>query len=289
MLKSITNYNIFIPIDSKFPFFLLKLHEPSVYYNQRIQIHRDSWKSCNLLPSAHFIKNIGPCNDVKTENEVILLEHDVITNPFSSKIIASMPIPNEDSNVNVTEEDLKVRMDLRHITVCSIDPPGCKDIDDALHCRVLQNGNFEIGCHIADVSHYVKHGSDVDKIAARSCNTIYLVHRRTDMLPKVLTENLCSLVEGKDRFAFSVIWEVDKNTLEILEDKVVYTKSIIRSRKAFTYGMAQELKDDLTQKGELAESVRGLMKIAKKLKQDRMEKGALVLASNEVNLNFLTF
>lgn len=267
--------------------FLLKLHEANVYYNQRIQIHRDAWDVRNPLPSAHFIKNVGPCNDVVTENEVILLEHDVITNPFSNKILAQMPVPNNDSNVNVTEEDLKVRTDLRHITVCSIDPPGCKDIDDALHCRVLENGNYEIGCHIADVSHYIKHGSEVDKIAARSCNTIYLVHRRTDMLPKVLTENLCSLVSDKDRFAFSVLWEVDKDSLNILEDKTRYVKSIIRSRRAFTYGQAQELKDDLTQNNDLALSIRGLYRIAKKLKQDRMNNGALVLASNEVLLIYI--
>jgi len=89
-------------------------------------------------------------------------------------------------------------MDLRNMPVYSIVPLGCKDIDDALHPLILPNGNYELGVYIADVSHYVKADSIVDKIAAKNCNTIYLVHKRIDMLPKILTENLCSLIGKKD-------------------------------------------------------------------------------------------
>jgi exosome complex exonuclease DIS3/RRP44 len=102
-------------------------------------------------------------------------------------------------------------MDLRHIPVVSIDPVGCKDIDDALHCTVLPNGNFQVGVHIADVSYFVRADTAIDKEAAHRCTTVYLVDRRTDMLPKLLTENLCSLVSNVDHLAFSVIWEMDCN------------------------------------------------------------------------------
>lgn len=101
---------------------------------------------------------------------------------------------------------------MRHLNVCSVDPIGCKDIDDALHCIILPNGNYEIGVHIADVTHFVKPGSEIDREAARRCTTVYLVEKRTDMLPGLLTENLCSIVGNVDRLVFSVIWEIDRKT-----------------------------------------------------------------------------
>ena len=148
-------------------------------------------------------------------------------------------MPDENIEFKCPPEELKKRLDLRNKPVCSIDPPGCKDIDDALHAIILPNGNYELGVHIADVSHYVKPGSAVDKIAAKNCNTIYLVHKRTDMLPKVLTENLCSLVGKKERLAFSVLWEFDKDTLEI--KYVTYGKSVIKSMAALEYSQAQKI------------------------------------------------
>lgn len=102
--------------------------------------------------------------------------------------------------------------DLWDICVCSIDPPGCKDIDDALHCYKMKNGNYNVGVHIADVTHFVKADSELDREAAWRCTTVYLVDRWTDMLPGLLTENLCSLRDDGDRLAFSVIWEIDSKT-----------------------------------------------------------------------------
>ena len=230
--NSIRNkYQIFIPIDPKLPNFFVKLHQSEIYLNKRILIKYDKWRADQPYPFGHFLKNLGEINDVKVENEVILLENSVDVNPFSPKIINSLPAEN--SQLKVTDDDLKKRKDLRELNICSIDPPGCKDIDDALHCRVLRNRDYEIGVHIADVTHYVKAGSEIDRIAARNSNTVYMVHKRTDMLPKVLTENLCSLVGNKERFAFSVTWIVDKDTLEIKE--VDFFKSIIKSKSAMTY------------------------------------------------------
>ncbi len=175
---------------------------------------------------------------------------------------------------------MKNRRDLRNINICSIDPPGCKDIDDALHCRILSNGDYEIGVHIADVTNYVKAGSEVDRIAARNSNTVYMVHKRTDMLPKVLTENLCSLVGNKERFAFSVTWIIDKDSLEIKD--VDYFKSIIKSKAALTYQQAMERINDQNDNSDLTISIRNLMKISKHLRQKRLDDGALILASTEM-------
>ena len=120
--------------------------------------------------------------------------------------------------------------------MCSVDPPGCKDIDDALHCIILPNGNYQVGVHIADVTHFVRAGTEIDKEAARRCTTVYMVDRRTDMLPGLLTESLCSLVCHVDRCAFSVLFEIDSKTFETV--KVDHGKSIIRSRESLSYYMA---------------------------------------------------
>lgn len=275
------NIAIFIPIDSKYPDFILQLHEVEKYYNQRIVIKFDEWENNIIIPSAHFFKKLGKCLEVPVENEIILYEHNVDINPFSKKIIDSMP--KEDVEFKFPPEELKKRMDLREKPVCSIDPPGCKDIDDALHAIILPNGNYELGVHIADVSHYVKPGDPVDKIAAKNCNTIYLIHKRTDMLPKVLTENLCSLVGKKERLAFSVIWEFDKNNLEIRNVK--YGKSVIKSKGALTYEQAQNILNDKNDNSEMGKSIKILDLITRDLKRKRMEDGALILSSNSMKFN----
>ena len=275
------NIAIFIPIDSKYPNFILQLHQQEKYYNQRIVIKFDIWKENILIPSGHFFKNLGQCLVVPVENEIILYEHNVDINPFSKKIIDSMP--NEDVEFKCPPEELKKRLDLRNKPVCSIDPPGCKDIDDALHAIILPNGNYELGVHIADVSHYVKSGSVVDKIAAKNCNTIYLVHKRTDMLPKVLTENLCSLVGKKERLAFSVLWEFDKDNLEI--KNVKYGKSVIKSLAALEYGQAQKILNDPNDNSQMAMSIKIMDKITRHLKQKRLDAGALILSSNSMKFN----
>ena len=275
------NIAIFIPIDSKYPNFILQLHEVEKYYNQRIVIKFDEWNSNIIVPSCHFFKKLGQCLEVPVENEIILYEHNVDINPFSKKIIDSMP--REDIEFHCPPEELKKRMDLRKKPVCSIDPPGCKDIDDALHAVILPNGNYELGVHIADVSHYVKSGDPVDKIAAKNCNTIYLIHKRTDMLPKVLTENLCSLVGKKERLAFSVLWEFDKNNLEIRNVK--YGKSVIKSMAALTYQQAQNILNDKNDNSVMAQSIKILDLITRDLKRKRMEDGALILSSNSMKFN----
>ena len=114
-----------------------------------------------------------------------------------------------------------------------MDPIGCKDIDDALHCRILPNGNYEVGVHIADVTHFVRPGSEIDREAARRCTTVYLVEKRTDMLPGLLTENLCSIRGQVERLTFSVIWEIDSQTFRPV--KTDYRKTVIKSRAALDY------------------------------------------------------
>jgi exosome complex exonuclease DIS3/RRP44 len=217
------------------------------------------------------------------ETEALLLEWDVQYRPFPKTVLDCLPAEGHDWKVPATTDDpgWKGRRDLRDLLVCSIDPPGCVDIDDALHARKLPNGNFEVGVHIADVSHFVKPNNAMDKEAALRGTTVYLVDKRIDMLPMLLGTDLCSLKPYVERYSFSVLWELDNNAGIV---SASFTKSVIRSREAFSYEAAQLRIDDKSQKDELTQGMRHLMQLSKKLRAKRMAAGALNLASPEVRV-----
>lgn len=253
---------------------------------KRIVVVVDSWPSTSKYPQGHFVRSLGDIESAEAETEALLLEHDVEYRPFSKNVLDCLP--KEGSNWTVPEtldtgdEQLAKRKDLRDKLVCSIDPPGCVDIDDALHARALPNGNYEVGVHIADVTHFVKPNTALDQEGAARGTSVYLVDKRIDMLPMLLGTNLCSLKPYVDRFAFSVIWELDENANIVNVD---YMKSIIKSREAFSYEQAQLRIDDKSQNDELTNSMRILLKLSKKLKQKRLDAGALNLASPEVKVH----
>ncbi|EEB10710.1 Exosome complex exonuclease RRP44, putative [Pediculus humanus corporis] len=260
LLENATRH-IFVPAERKIPKVRIITKQSEFLMSQKIVVVIDSWPR--------------PIGDKETENEVLLLEHDVPHSKFSEAVLSFLP----ELPWIITEDDLKNRVDLRHLDICSVDPPGCTDIDDALHCRKLDNGNFEVGIHIADVTHFIKPGTALDKEAALRGTTVYLVDKRIDMVPELLSSNLCSLRENEDRFAFSCIVEMTKKG-KILNTK--FHKSVIRSRKAMTYEEAQLKIDDKKQNDNVTQSLRWLNNLAKIIKKKRLDNGALVLASPEV-------
>ena len=164
---------------------------------KRILVAIDKWDKQSKYPAGHFIRVLGDVGDKSTETQVLLLECDVPFAPFSPNVLSHLP--SEGDQWIVKEEHLTNRKDFRHLNVCSIDPPGCTDIDDALHISVLENGNYEVGVRklflyffinecvdIADVSHFVKSGTAMDEEAQRRGTTVYLVDKRIDMLPSLL-------------------------------------------------------------------------------------------------------
>lgn len=183
------------------------------------------------------------------------------------------------TKVSLSSQDYKDRVDLRHLAICSVDPEGCTDIDDALHSRLLPNGNIEVGVHIADVSHFIRPGNAMDLEAATRATTVYLVDKRIDMVPELLSSNLCSLRGNVERFAFSCIWELDENANTVTTK---FHKSVIKSKDALTYEQAQLKIDDKNINDDIAKSLRQLNKLAKLLKKRRKENGALELASPEI-------
>ncbi|KAG7467108.1 hypothetical protein MATL_G00149770 [Megalops atlanticus] len=276
-IKEATRH-LFTPADRRIPRIRIETRQAAALEGQRIMVAIDGWPKHSRYPNGHFVRNLGSAGDKETETAVLLLEHDVPHQAFSQAVLSFLPkMP-----WRITEEDMKNRVDLRHLCVCSVDPPGCTDIDDALHCRDLENGNLEVGVHIADVSHFIRPGNALDQEAANRGTTVYLCEKRIDMVPELLSSNLCSLRSNVDRLAFSCIWEMNHNA-EILNTR--FTKSVINSKASLTYAEAQMRIDDTSMNDDITKSLRGLNKLAKILKKKRIEKGALTLSSPEVRFH----
>ncbi|CAI9542511.1 unnamed protein product [Staurois parvus] len=270
--------HLFTPADRSIPRIRIETRQASVLEGQRIIVAIDGWPRNSRYPNGHFVKNLGAAGDKETETEVLLLEHDVPHQPFSQAVLSFLPkMP-----WSITPEDMKHRVDLRHLYVCSVDPPGCTDIDDALHCRELENGNLEVGVHIADVSHFIRPGNALDQESSNRGTTVYLCDKRIDMVPDLLSSNLCSLRSQVDRLAFSCIWEISHDAKII---HTTYTKSVINSKASLTYAEAQMRIDSPDMNDEITKSLRLLNKLAKILKKQRIDNGALTLSSPEVRFH----
>lgn len=272
---SSTRRHLFVPADRTIPRIRLETRQADTLLHKRIIVNIDSWPRTSRFPLGHFVRVLGDIGEKETENEVLLLEHDIPHQSFSALVLDDLPqIP-----WGVTADDLKSRTDLRHLDICSVDPPGCTDIDDALHCVKLENGNFEVGVHIADVTHFIRPGTSLDKEAENRGTTVYLADRRIDMVPELLSSNLCSLQGGEERLAFSVLWEMT-DTAEVVA--VRFCKSVIRSRNALTYAEAQMRIDNANLTDSVTDGLRSLNRLAKVLKKCRIDNGALTLASLEI-------
>ncbi|XP_036979240.1 exosome complex exonuclease RRP44 [Acanthopagrus latus] len=270
--------HLFTPADRRIPRIRIETRQAATLAGQRIMVAIDGWPKHSRYPNGHFVRSLGSAGEKDTEQEVLLLEHDVPHQAFSQAVLSFLPkMPWA-----ITPEDMVNREDLRNLTVCSVDPPGCTDIDDALHCRELENGNLEVGVHIADVSHFIRPGNALDKEAANRGTTVYLCGKRIDMVPELLSSNLCSLRSNVERLAFSCIWEMNHKA-EILRTR--FTKSVINSKASLTYAEAQMRIDDTSMNDDITKSLRGLNKLAKILKKQRIEKGALTLSSLEVRFH----
>ncbi|KAI7524427.1 ribonuclease R, partial [Hortaea werneckii] len=226
-----------VPMDKRVPKIRVRTRQAGSLLGQRVLVTIDSWDRESRYPVGHFIRSLGELETKGAETKALLLEWDVQYRPFPKTVLDCLPMEGHDWKVpaSLDHPGWQGRKDLRDLLICSIDPPGCVDIDDALHAKKLPNGNFEVGVHIADVSHFVKPGNAMDKEASLRGTTVYLVDKRIDMLPSLLGTDLCSLKPYVERYAFSVIWELNENA-DIVNSS--FTKSVIRSREAFAYEAA---------------------------------------------------
>lgn len=272
-----------LPVDRRIPKIRIRTRQANVLIGQKVLVSIDRWDKHSRYPEGHFVRSLGMSETKEAETEALLLEWDVQYRPFPKAVLDCLP--SEGASWTVPSDKSATawhnRKDLRHLLVCSIDPPGCQDIDDALHAKLLPNGNIEVGVHIADVSSFVKADTPMDDEAAARGTTVYMVDKRIDMLPHLLGTNLCSLMPYVERFAFSTVWELSPNG-KILN--VEFSKSVIKSREAFSYEQAQLRIDDRTYQDELTKGMRLLLSLSKKLRAGRLSAGALNLASPEVRI-----
>ncbi|XP_057399619.1 DIS3-like exonuclease 1 isoform X5 [Balaenoptera acutorostrata] len=291
-----------IPWDYRIPKIRISTQQAEALQDFRVVVRIDSWESTSMYPSGHFVRVLGRIGDLEGEIATILVENSISVVPFSEAQMCEMPVNTTENPWKVSSEEERERKDLRktHL-VFSIDPRGCEDVDDAFSVRALDNGNLELGVHIADVTHFVASHSYIDIEARTRATTYYLADRRYDMLPSILSADVCSLLGGVDRYAVSIMWELDKTSYEIKE--VWYSRTIIRSAYKLFYEAAQKLLDgnvdivddipefrDLDEKSrqakleELLWAIRKLTDIARHIRAKRYQCGALELEGVEVRI-----
>ncbi|MDR0694733.1 MAG: VacB/RNase II family 3'-5' exoribonuclease [Prevotellaceae bacterium] len=217
--------------------------------------------------AAKVIKILGETDTEYVETQTLLQRNNFPTGFTPEEEEAAAAI-----RFDITPADIATRLDLRGVPTFTIDPDGTKDVDDALSIRELPNGNREIGVHIADVTHYVKPGSILDKHAYQYTTSVYLPDRVLPLFPDTVTHG-CSLFAGMDKLAFSVLFEINSEA-KVIHRKIV--KTVIRSQRQFTYGEAQQLMDGAP--GEFAEELRTLYSLSQQLRKARHADGAITFS-----------
>ncbi|GAA5807201.1 hypothetical protein MFLAVUS_000556 [Mucor flavus] len=246
------------------------------------------WPIYDTSPAGKLMEKIGLLGDLSTERHAILAGNSIVTSDFTPIALAGLP----STPWEIPESEIKQRRDLRQELIFTIDPSTAKDLDDAVHFKVLDDGFYEVGVHIADVGYFLKRGSALDQEALKRGTSTYLVDKVFSMLPPLLCEELCSLNSDVDRLAFSVIWKLDAYGKQL---STWFGKTIIRSRAKLSYEDAQcvidgdKIPDDVKIYGthsvsQVSSSIFMLNKLATELRRKRYDYGALSL--NSVKLKF---
>ncbi|XP_074862492.1 DIS3-like exonuclease 1 isoform X3 [Carettochelys insculpta] len=199
------------PWDYRIPKIRINTQQAEALQNCRVVVRIDSWESTSVYPNGHFVRVLGRIGDLEVETAAIVVENSISVAPFSEAQMCEMPFNTSNNPWKVNPEEELKRIDLRdtHL-VFSIDPKGCEDVDDALSIRALANGNLELGVHIADVTHFVPRNSYTDIEARARAVTYYFADRRYDMLPSILSADLCSLLSRVDRSNKALAESLDK-------------------------------------------------------------------------------
>ena len=295
---------LFSPIASTFP--RLLLHKCDIKSELAIEeldkvvfvAKIKSWSINSMFPIGELGEIVGNKGEIETETKRILIEHNVDDKEFTEEVNGSFP-----HQLDISEVERKKRRDFTDECIFTIDPSTAKDLDDALHCKKVSHGRYEVGVHIADVSHFVKPESKVDEVASQRCTSVYLVQKVIPMLPPILCEELCSLNPGSEKLAFSVVWTI---TEEGKIESEWFGRSIIRSCAKLSYDHAQSFINNPTRDladpesraaaeeypeiscgyklTDIQEKVLVLHKISQNLRRQRFQNGALQL--DQVKLSY---
>ena len=233
-----------------------------------------AWPRKSIAPIGKIVDILGFPGENDTEMHAILTEFGLPYRFPNDVLRAAEEIP-----VEITQKEIEGRRDFRDITTLTIDPADAKDFDDALSYRKLENGNIEVGVHIADVSHYVTPGTEIDKCAFERGTSVYLVDRTVPMLPEVLSNMLCSLRPDEEKLCFSAVFEM---TPRGKVENRWFGRTIIKSDARFAYEEAQAVIE--SGQGRMAEEILELHKLATILRKKRFAAGAIMFERPEMKV-----
>ncbi len=241
-------------------------------HNDRVIARIIDWKTGGKNPIGEVVEVMTAEHSSDMDMKMIL-----IGNGFSIDFPQDVYAELDQYTDNIPQEEIANRVDMRDVLTFTIDPEDAKDFDDAISIRKLENGNLEIGVHIADVSHYVREGSQLDMEAEKRATSVYLPDRVCPMLPEKLSNLLCSLRPNEDKLTFSTLFELDE---KFNIKHYTIAKTIIHSNRRFTYEDAQKVLE--TGQGDYVEELQLLNKISKDIRAKRMKKGAIAFEKAEV-------
>lgn len=274
VIERVRDYAFGYPSDQRLHanFFIGAQHLGGAEDGQKVIIEMLSWDDPSDAPAAKVVEVLGRPGDHEVEMHAILAEYG-LPYEFPDHVLAAAASVKRE----VPADELARRRDFRDVTTLTIDPVDAKDFDDALSLKKLPNGNWEVGVHIADVTYYLRPGSVLDEEARQRATSVYLVDRTIPMLPEVLSNDLCSLRPHEDRLAFSAVFEMDDSGKIHSE---WFGRTVIHSNRRFAYHEAQERIE--TGKGDFADEVQTLQRLAVKLRDMRFAAGGIDFNTEEV-------
>ncbi|WP_295939286.1 ribonuclease R [uncultured Alistipes sp.] len=268
-------HQIFVRADSRhmpMDIYLSKKQYPDVRDGEKVVVRIADWVQGSKSPVGELIERLGMAGNNDTEMHAILAEYEL---PYRFEQEVELEALNMDGSITAAE--IARRRDFRKVTTFTVDPADAKDFDDALSVRKVRDGVWEIGVHIADVTHYVRPQSVIDDEAVERGTSVYLVDRTVPMLPERLSNELCSLRPHEASLCFSAVFTLNEG-LEIIEEW--FGRTVIYSDRRFTYAEAQEVIE--TGRGDYAEEIVTLNRLAQEMRRQRFKNGAISFEREEV-------
>lgn len=285
-------FALMCPVDSRVPRIMIPINECPKDFTKRPKDFEKTlfvasiydWGLNLAFASGKLLRSIGEAGHIEPETEAIIASNDIDSSDFKEDVLRCLP---DGETWEITKEELSKRKDLRGECIFTIDPATARDLDDALSCKKIGDDLYEVGVHIADVSHFIEQENALDEIAQNRATSVYLAQRVIPMLPRVLCEQLCSLNPGVERLAYSVIWNIKSDGTIVKE---WFGRSVIKSCVKLSYDHAQQMIDaevsDLNAEDypqiygdfpikKITGIVKNLYGISAHLRKNRFDSGAL--------------
>ena len=274
-VAEVRNKNVIVitPSTRRLPseIYLSRRQNPKINDGDKVAFRIVEWREQDDMPTAEVVELLGAEGENDAEMHAILFEYD-LPYKFERKV-------EEAANAidgRITERDYAERRDMRDVPTLTIDPADAKDFDDALSVRRVGEGKWEVGVHIADVTHYVREGSVIDDEAMERATSVYLVDRTVPMLPERLCNDLCSLRPNEEKLSFSAVFTI---TEDLKIENEWFGRTVIYSDRRFTYEDAQRVIE--SGEGDMKEAILTLHRLAQGLRQERYRKGAIAFDRRE--------